>query len=724
MKRRRNRDVTVFGVSFLDVLANTIGGLAFLLVLAVLAVGASVGYVRPIINTEQLPAGYANQEYEAWLSAREGLGKYRWSFGEGERPRGIVLDSLTGRLSGVLQLDADDRREFEFEVEARSTASEGDGDELATRRFVLEVQPEAPVFTTPLRIVTDSVLPDAFRNARYPLVFAAEGGQPPYGWTAERLPPGLDIDPEGSITGAPERVGQYAFDVSVSTGRGEIVIQTVSLSVSELHPPPPPVPPLLVVTEDMPDAVAERQYGVWLAAEGGTPPYAWSVVSPPVPWLRVEDRGAHATGTPGLGAIGRSTLRWQVTDAAGQTARSEPLALTVLPPADEEPPPLVIKTSQLPDARVEQPYGVVLAVEGGFPPYQWTWSGSSNALGVAFDGQGGGFLGTPSEVGRVAGIVNVSDRGGATVSADLALTVNPALTPVAILTESAPRGREGEGYDFALAAVGGFPPYSWRVVAGTLPAGLALDSSGIVRGTPTTAGAYDVEIAVADAAGQSAPVASSLPFEILTRRGTRKLVITTEAIPTLLVGTEAAVTLASEGGTEPHLWSVDSLPGGLGLDGSRILGTPAGAGRRSLQITVRDAVGQSATTTVPLTVRRVSPFWLAALLALLVAALLVLLFWLARQRAKQKPEPLRIQTDTLPNARASCDYAVQLACIGGAPPYAWKVVAGSLPPGMELHEEGRLSGRPFEGVGVDETKDVPFTVRVDDGLGNHATQVL
>ena len=55
------------------------------------------------------------------------------------------------------------------------------------------------------------------------------------------------------------------------------------------------------------------------------------------------------------------------------------------------------------------------------------------------------------------------------------------------------------------AAAGGTPPYNWSIIAGTLPAGLALSATtGIVSGTPTTLGTSIFTIRVADSAGQSA----------------------------------------------------------------------------------------------------------------------------------------------------------------------------------------------------------------------------
>lgn len=85
---------------------------------------------------------------------------------------------------------------------------------------------------------------------------------------------------------------------------------------------------------------------------------------------------------------------------------------------------------------------------------------------------------------------------------------------------------------------------------------------------------------------------------------------------------------------------------------------------------------------------------------------------------------MRILTASIPNARASCDYSVQMACLGGVGPYQWKVVEGTLPPGMTLSPEGRLYGRPFATIRVNDTKEIVFTVEVQDSRGQTARQEL
>jgi hypothetical protein len=52
------------------------------------------------------------------------------------------------------------------------------------------------------------------------------------------------------------------------------------------------------------------------------------------------------------------------------------------------------------------------------------------------------------------------------------------------------------------------------------------------------------------------------------------------------------------------------------------------------------------------------------------------------------------------------------------------VIAGTLPPGLELREDGLLTGCPLKGVGIEESKEFTFTVEVRDQAGATATRQL
>ncbi|MGD0379017.1 MAG: neocarzinostatin apoprotein domain-containing protein [Acidimicrobiales bacterium] len=58
------------------------------------------------------------------------------------------------------------------------------------------------------------------------------------------------------------------------------------------------------------------------------------------------------------------------------------------------------------------------------------------------------------------------------------------------------------------------------------------------------------------------------------------------------------------------------------------------------------------------------------------------------------PPAFQITTTSLPPATVGVTYSAQLEATGGATPYKWKRIEGSLPKGLKLHSNGLLSGTP------------------------------
>ena len=82
--------------------------------------------------------------------------------------------------------------------------------------------------------------------------------------------------------------------------------------------------------------------------------------------------------------------------------------------------------------------------------------------------------------------------------------INVAAPPPIVLSVSStslPAATVGAAYAARLTAMGGTAPYRWAVTSGALPAGLTLAAStGLISGTPTTAGPAAITVEVTDAA--------------------------------------------------------------------------------------------------------------------------------------------------------------------------------------------------------------------------------
>jgi hypothetical protein len=175
---------------------------------------------------------------------------------------------------------------------------------------------------------------------------------------------------------------------------------------------------------------------------------------------------------------------------------------------------------------------------------------------------------------------------------------------LAVATTTLPGGTAGSSYLAALGATGGMQAYAWSVVSGTLPAGLALSSTGVLSGTPTTAGTSRFTVQVRDSSPSPQTAQASVSVTVAS---SSTLSVMTTALPAGVAGTAYSATLGAEGGKAPYTWSMTSgsLPTGLTLSsGGIVSGTPTTAGSTSATFQVQDSSSTplSVQATITLTV--------------------------------------------------------------------------------------------------------------------------
>lgn len=708
----------VFGLSFLDVFANTIGGLSFILLIAMIMMGGLIiPHDAPLILTETLPDAFHGSEYRLWLSGREGQGRFTWQIDEDSLPQGLRLSPL-GLLSGTPVMQDPTREQEIYPMQVSASY----GGRIDHREFDLRLK---RFEFGEIRIITPPVLPAAVVGRPYPLAFSAQGGQSPYTWEIEEGGiQGLELGSEGVFSGEAAAEGLHSFTITARDNLNQSVHRQFRLEVLDCTQPPPP-PPLVIKTRQLPTALAGMPYDLSLAAEGGRSPYAWSgTIS--VPGLQIDPEGK-IQGVPE--ETGDYFVDLVTTDETQQRAEVERIPLKVLPQPRTDILPVEILTQDLLPGISGETYPVVLAADKGEPPYAWSLLDRRDLPANITLTQQGMFTGSLPSPAEYSFVVQVEDIRGRKAEREFTLPVLPANLPLTIpMKESLPKAVKNIGYSLTCHAEGGYPPYAWEMVTPKdFPENLELVDSTI-QGIPQQAWRGRIRLRVNDQIGQSTE--REFYLEILdSGEGViaPKLELLTQDVPNFMAGSPVEFFFAWAGGGFPLRWDIQGdLPKGLTFRDGVIRGSPA-PGFHDVTITVTDASGQTAEGKYKIeSLDLVRSFWKrVAIIAIgLVLLLLLLAIWFY---LKWKPRPskdLEIITKSIPNARASSDYRVYLALQGGVPPYKWEIIKGELPPGLKLTDDGIIEGKAYEGIPVVKIQDHPVTIQVKDATGAKAQQEL
>ena len=431
-----------------------------------------------------------------------------------------------------------------------------------------------------------------------------------------------------------------------------------------------------------------------LIVSGGTPPYTYALEFYALPaGLTLSSSTGVISGASTTVTNIFNTFSILVTDSVGAQvgshfnietiAAAQPLALT-MPYPDEETDTSI--ASFLAPSKVT----------GGTPPYNYTIAPPLPA-GLSMASDSGYISGTvTAPLATTSYTITVTDAASGSSSGNFDLTVNKLAASTVIPSITLTQNQAVTPFTPVVAS-GGTAPFSYGA-GNELPAGLVMNSSGVITGTPTatTPGPITVWVTVNDVftLGQRQDQASSSftvtvagPFSTKVNAGDTALQLTkNEGV--------LASPLTAYGGVLPYTYSATpALPSGISMSSTTgsITGVPtATAPNATYTVSVTDAVGNTGSTTFTVLVN--SP---------IVAT-------------------PGVTSVALTEGHAAVPFT-PVTATGGTLPYEFTVAGVLLPAGISLNSQtGVFSGTPTATTPTNATNDVIVFVLDANGSSGYA----
>jgi large repetitive protein len=562
----------------------------------------------------------------------------------GSLPTGMTLSS-GGLLSGTPTVTGT----FNFTVSA--TDNYGC---VGTRSYSLFIN--CPTIT-----LTPGLLPNATATQGYIQNISNTGsvGTTNYAITAGALPAGLTLASNGDISGTPTVTGIFGFQVTATDANGCTGSLNYTLNVD--------CQTVAIDQATLPNGTATVAYNETLTQTGGYGTPNFTITSGSLPTGLTLASNGTISGTPT--ATGIFNFDVTMADANGCSA-VQSLSITI------DCQTITIDQATLPNVVINTSYNETLTNTGSYGTSSYAVTAGSLPAGITMNSSGN-ITGTPTATGTSTFDVTVTDANGCTGVQTLSITV--VCQPIAIDQASVPAGTAGVAYSETLTQTGGAGTGSYAVTTGSLPAGITLSTAGVLGGTPTVTGTFNIDITFTDDNGCTAVQAYALIINC------QSLSIDQATLPDGVAGVTYGQTVTQTGGIGTASFAISSgaLPAGLTLDASGTFqGAPTVTGTFSFEVTATDGNGCTSTAqsyTIDINCPNIS-----------------------------------IDQSTLPDAFYNTVYSANLTNTGGVGAASYAITGGSLPAGLTMASDGTISGTCAVGPGI-------YTIDVQCTDGNGCT---
>ena len=256
-----------------------------------------------------------------------------------------------------------------------------------------------------------------------------------------------------------------------------------------------------------------------------------------------------------------------------------------------------IKTSSLAAGTVGTAYSQVISVTG---TETITMTVTGLPSGLSFNSSTRYITGTPTKAAVSTVTIKASNAGGI-VTKSLKLTIK-AQPPVIKNPGTLPNGIVGVAYSSVqFSTSSGTAPITWSVSG--QPSGMKMSSSGLLNGTPTKAGTFNMTVKASNSGGNAT---LRVPITIIQKPAIKSAKMSNGT-------TDANYTAKfTATGVTPIKWAASGLPSGMTLTqtstgtSATITGIPTTPGTFTIKLTLTNTAG-TVTYSVKFTIKGVAP---------------------------------------------------------------------------------------------------------------------
>ena len=532
----------------------------------------------PIITSGQTVSGKVGEAFSNTFSLTDATNRPATSWSASGLPSWATINSSTGAITGT-------PNSLGSFTSALTATGEGGTSQATSVTFSI-------AGGTPIIVTGQSASGKIGESFSKTFSLTDSTNRPVTSWVITGLPSGLSYSSTtGAIIGTPSALGSSTVTVTANgPGGSDTETATISISVGA---------PSITAGQSASGKVGTLFSKIFsLTDSTNRPVTSWSASGLPS-WATLNTTTGEITGTPQ--DVETTTISLTATGPGGSDTETATISIAIGVP--------IISSGQTFAGKVGDAFSANIALNDALDRPATAWAATGLPGGLSINSTTGAISGAPTTIGAFTASIAASNGAGSGAAQSVAFTIEAGAPIIASQTLN---GTVGTAFSAGVALTNSANRPATSFDFSGLPSWAATNSSsGVIAGTPTTAGTTTFSVTAIGPGGTSAATNVSLVISASNGGGgggggvetpiTTMQLVQSQAF-TANVGESFLATPQVLSGT-PVSWYASDLPDWASISASTgtITGTPTFTGTHYITVTAADANNLSATAAIILT---------------------------------------------------------------------------------------------------------------------------